>query len=110
MDLKTTVPKLDHVATYARQLHAYAWALEHPASDLPARVSSRGVLCIQPDSYEAQGTRAGLLGAIRWVPVQRDDQGFLEFLVGVMSVLPPPPARSDCRWRQVREGRGADAA
>jgi hypothetical protein len=33
VDFKTTVPKPDHVATYSRQLHAYAWALEHPASD-----------------------------------------------------------------------------
>lgn len=113
VDFKTTVPKPDHVATYARQLHAYAWALEHPASGPPARVSSLGLLCFLPDSYEAQGSRAGLLGDIRWIPVQRDDQGFLEFLVDVMSVLAavdPPPARSDCRWCEVREGRGADAA
>jgi PD-(D/E)XK nuclease superfamily len=113
VDFKTAVPKLDHVATYARQLHAYAWALEHSASGPPARVSSLGLLCFLPDSYEAQGTRAGALGDIRWIPVQCGDQDFLQFLVEVVSVLEavdPPPARSDCRWCPVRKGRGADAA
>ena len=39
-DFKTTLPKADHLATYSRHLHAYAWALEHPAGGPAAPVSA----------------------------------------------------------------------
>jgi hypothetical protein len=45
VDFKTTIPKPNHIATYGRQLHAYAITLEHPSSGRPERVSSLGLLC-----------------------------------------------------------------
>ena len=79
VDFKTTVPKADHLATYGRQLHAYAMALEHPSSGRPERVSSLGLLCFLPDTYEAEEGRAGLFGPVEWVELPRDDLGFAEF-------------------------------
>ena len=101
VDFKTTVPKPDHIATYGRQLHAYATALEHPSSGRPEEVSSLGLLCFSPDTYEAQDGRAGLYGDLEWIEVPRDDLGFAQFLGHVVSVLdqgdPPEPA-AGCAW------------
>jgi len=112
VDFKTTVPKADHLATYGRQLHAYAWALEHPAGGLPATVSSLGLLCFLPETFDARGPHAGLFGSLEWVEVPRDETGFLKFLHDVLDVLEgptlPPPAL-DCPWCALRDGADADA-
>ena len=106
VDFKTTVPKLDHIATYGRQLHAYIMALEHPSAGRPETVSSLGLLCFLPDTYEAEGGRAGLFGGVQWIEVARDNLGFAEFLGEVVDVLDdpePPPAAADCMWCELRE-------
>jgi CRISPR/Cas system-associated exonuclease Cas4 (RecB family) len=107
IDFKTTVPKPDHIATYSRQLHAYAWALEHPASGPAASVSSLGLLCFLPDSYEASGDQAGLFGEVEWIEIPRDDEGFTRFLIEVISVLEekdPPEPDPSCQWCALRDG------
>jgi hypothetical protein len=101
VDFKTTVPKPDHLATYGRQLHAYATALEHPASGRAVEVSSLGLLCFLPDTYEASGGEGGLFGPVQWIEVPRDDQTFVAFLGEVATVLggsEPPPASATCGW------------
>jgi PD-(D/E)XK nuclease superfamily len=112
VDFKTTVPKADHLATYGRQLHAYAMALEHPASGRSESVSSLGLLCFLPESYQAEEGRAGLFGPVQWIEVPRDDLGFAHFLGEVVSVLeqadPPEPA-PDCSWCALRDGVRAAA-
>jgi PD-(D/E)XK nuclease superfamily len=106
VDFKTTVPKPDHLATYGRQLHAYAMALEHPSSGMPAHVSSLGLLCFLPDTYKALDRRAGISGDLQWIEVSRDDVGFAQFLSEVVSVLgcddPPEPAPG-CSWCALRD-------
>ena len=112
VDFKTTVPKSDHLATYGRQLHAYAMALEHPSSGPPVEISSLGLLCFLPESFEADGTKAGLFGELRWIEVERDDQAFLEFLREVVSVLEradPPEASVGCPWCAWRAESGVAA-
>ncbi len=106
VDFKTTVPKPDHIAIYSRQLHAYAWALEHPASGPPAAVSSLGLLCFLPDAYDAAGATAALYGAVQWIEIPRDDLGFATFLRAVGNVLanPDPPSLTPgCPWCELRE-------
>ncbi len=102
VDFKTTIPKPDHIATYGRQLHAYAMALEHPSSGRPEEVSSLGLLCYLPDSYEAADGRAGLYGDLQWIEVPRDDLNFANFLEEVGATLsqpePPPPAPGWVGW------------
>ncbi len=106
VDFKTTIPKPDHVATYGRQLHAYAMALEHPSSGRAETVSSLGLLCFLPDTYEADRGRAGFFGPVQWIEVPRDDLGFVAFLGEVVSVLEqddPPEPSPTCQWCSLRE-------
>jgi hypothetical protein len=104
VDFKTAEPNADHVATYSRQLHAYALALEQPWSGPAARVSALGLLCFLPNSFTSADT-AALSGEVKWFEVERDDPTFLRFLIEVASVVdepePPPasPACIWCRWR-----------
>ena len=105
VDFKTTAPKMGSPGPYSRQLHAYALALEHPAKGSPLVVSRLGLLCFAPDTYEAAGSRAALMGGLEWIEVERDDAGFCGFLAGVRTVLEagvapvPAPACRWCAWR-----------
>ena len=58
VDFKTAEPKADHAATYSRQLHAYALALEQPCSGPAATVSALGLLCFLPDVFGGEETAA----------------------------------------------------
>jgi PD-(D/E)XK nuclease superfamily len=104
VDFKTALPGDAHVPLYGRQVHAYAWALEHPAGGRAREVSALGLLCFSPGQFEAHGQRAALLGDLRWVGVPRDDVAFERFLTEVVLILeasePPPPAEGCgwCRW------------
>jgi hypothetical protein len=104
VDFKTVEPNADHVATYSRQLHAYALALEQPAVGPATKVSALGLLCFLPNSFTSTHT-ATLSGEIKWFEIERDEPGFLEFLIEVASVIgqPDPPEASPscvwCRWR-----------
>jgi hypothetical protein len=108
VDFKTTSPKPEHVAFYSRQLHAYAYALEHPAPGKLnlAPVTRLGLFSLDLDGLERQTTdRLALLGPVHWQEVPRDEAGFLTFLDRVASVLekpePPPPGKKCgfCKYR-----------
>ena len=101
VDFKTSEPGLAAVQQYSRQLHAYALGLEHPARGPATTVSALGLLCFEPDAFEAGGARAALLGDLVWVEVERDDEAFFGFLTEVVSVLEhgeAPAAAADCPW------------
>jgi hypothetical protein len=104
VDFKTAEPNADHVASYSRQLHAYALALEQPATGPSTTVSALGLLCFLPSSFTNAET-AALLGEVKWFGIERDDPSFLRFLIDVASVIegPEPPLASPtcawCRWR-----------
>jgi hypothetical protein len=105
VDLKTAEPGPAAIERYSRQLHAYALALEHPASGPATTVSGLGLLCFDPHRYHADGARASLVGDVHWLEVPRDDDGFLEFLADVVGLLEqgavPLPAVGCpwCSWR-----------
>jgi hypothetical protein len=99
VDFKTAEPNADHVATYSRQLHAYALALEQPSSGRPVRVSALGLLCFLPNSFTS--TPAALTGEVGWFEIERDEPTFYRFLIEVASVIDqpePPPASPTCLW------------
>jgi hypothetical protein len=101
IDFKTAVPSEAHVPLYDRQLHAYAWALEQPASGRPSEVSALGLLCFAPDAFESDGNRAALCGDLEWIGVPRDDERFEALLMAVLTVLDspnPPPPNPACGW------------
>jgi hypothetical protein len=110
VDFKTAEPNAHHVATYSRQLHAYALALEQPSSGPPTQVSALGLLCFLPRSFTSSET-AALFGEVKWMEIERDEASFLEFLIEVVAVLEepePPPASPTCAWCRWRaENRAA---
>lgn len=108
VDFKTTQPKDEHISFYSRQLHAYAYALENPASGKfsLSPVNTLGLLCVEPFqmSRTAQGNLA-YEGQVTWMDCPKDDLGFLEFIDLVLDILdtPEPPAShpkcSFCTYR-----------
>ena len=101
VDFKTSEPGTDHLEKYARQLHAYAWALERPAAGTALTVSTLGLLCFEPTAFLGVGAAGALTGDVVWIPVERDDAAFSAFLSDVGSVLeaPEPPAPApNCAW------------
>ena len=96
-------------AKYARQLHAYAMALEKPA---PGRlglspVTTLGLLVYEPTTFVTGGAgTARLDGKFEWLEVERDDNAFLAFLdemLGVLEQSEPPPADPECALCNYRQ-------
>ena len=115
IDFKTTRPSHRHVPFYSRQLHAYAYALEHPAPGKLslAPVTALGLLCFEPSAIEPLGGgRLAFEGGVTWLPCPKDYARFLAFLDEVLAVLdlPEPPAGSPhcvwCKYREEARSRG----
>lgn len=112
VDFKTSSPKSATVSLYARQLHAYAWALERPAPGALrlAPVSRLGLLVFEPDLFARhEEGRARLDGSLTWIEIPRDDAAFERFLGDVLQVLAldePPAPTPACAWCAFRERVG----
>ena len=104
IDFKTSDPSKDSAHMYSRQLHAYAYALEHPAPGKLALspVTKLGLLYFYPDNVNQQSIERLNYGAeIVWAEVEKDEEGFLGFIDKVMDVLESPQApeySSTCQW------------
>ena len=104
IDFKTSNPSKDSARMYSRQLHAYAYALEHPASGKLALspVTKLGLLYFYPNNISQQSHERLHYGAeVVWVEVEKDEEGFLKFIDRVMDVLelPEAPEHShSCQW------------
>lgn len=109
VDFKTSARKAEHLPLYARQLHAYAYALENPDPGKFALspITKLGLLVFEPDSFCNKSVNAASLeGSMKWIEIPRDDGSFLEFLAEVMSVLEqpsPPGGAPSCEWCQYRD-------
>lgn len=109
IDFKTSSQKTENVAKYARQLHAYAYALERPAPGAFAlpRVERMGLLVYEPAAFEMRlDGRATLAGSVRWIEIRKDEASFLRFLDEVADVLasPEPPTHANgCAWCAFRD-------
>jgi hypothetical protein len=108
IDFKTSQPNPHHVEFYGRQLHAYAYALEHPAPGklALAPVTRLGLLCVEPiDIDRDERGRIRYAGEVTWLEAPKDEPQFLQFIGQVMQVLsapePPPPAEK-CAFCQYR--------
>jgi hypothetical protein len=109
VDFKTTEPSPGHIAFYSRQLHAYAYALEHPA---PGKfglspITKLGLLCVEPTGIDqAEDGRIAYLGDVSWLEIPKDEGGFLDFLGQVLAILEqpaPPPGDPECSYCQYRD-------
>lgn len=109
VDFKTSEPKPAHIPFYSRQLHAYAYALEHPA---PNRLScspiSRLGLYVETPHATLAATTSEISFHFRstWLEITFEERGFLGFLDKVLSLLElpdPPPASENCAYCQYRQ-------
>jgi hypothetical protein len=104
IDFKTSNPSSESAAIYSRQLHSYAYALEHPAPGKLALspVTKLGLLYFYPERVSQQGLeRLSYEADITWIEIEKDEERFLEFIDGVLDVLelPEPPEHSEaCQW------------
>lgn len=84
--------------TYARQLHAYASALENPSvgSDLArCKISSLGLVVYTPEKFHTPVDRAGdissaLTGSLSYVNIPYDPSTFSTFVSSMLDVLTSP--------------------
>ena len=108
-DFKTAPVKPEHLDKYWIQLHAYAYALEHPAVgslSIP-NVDGLGLAVFEPSefAYDCENG-ASLNGAMRWVDMPREGDRFMSFLDEVAQVLEQPHAPSasgECQYCRFRE-------
>jgi len=104
IDFKTGNPSRESANMYSRQLHAYAYAQEHPASGRLSLspITKLGLLYFYPDNINQQSIERLNYGAeIVWVEMEKDEQGFLKFIDKVLDTLelPEPPEHStNCQW------------
>ena len=109
VDFKTSERAPERVALDARQLHAYAWALEHPAPGALALgpVTRLGLLLFEPEKFAREGDGLGALtGGLSWIEIPRDDAMLFGFLAEVLSVLEraePPGGAPLCEWCVYRD-------
>jgi len=104
IDYKTGNPDSKFSGLYGRQLHGYAYALEHPSpgSICLAPVSLLGLLYFRPSEVSQRDIRRLSFDSdIHYVPVERNDGQFRKFIEEVLRLLespmPPEPA-PDCQW------------
>ena len=113
IDFKTSKPTRGQIPFYQRQLMAYVHSLEHPEpGKLEIKpITAMGLLYFTPQDYLDDGAGNHLLrGKDHWQPVPRDDEGFIQFIDKVLTVLDapePPPANPECAFCKYRaEARG----
>ena len=108
LDFKTGNPSEEKSEMYARQLQAYAYSLENPEpGSLELKpITHLGLLYFTPESCEQkQGMNQTLFGPTTWIPIDRNDLQFMEFLAEAIKVLDGPIPQMDpdnCDWCKYR--------
>lgn len=109
VDFKTSEPKKEQIPFYSRQLHAYAYSLQHAA---PGRLAyspiTRLGLYVEAPHATLAATTSQISFHFRstWLEVPYYEDGFLFFLDQVLTLLelPEPPLPGEnceyCTYRQ----------
>ncbi len=97
--------------TYARQLHAYTYAIENPSEQselVHGKVTNMGLVVFSPSQFHTPlrpdgGFAGALTGNFSYVHVERDDEAFEAFIGDILDVLelpeaPPPPKPKRNGW------------
>lgn len=104
IDFKTGNPSRESANMYSRQLHAYAYALEHPATGALALspITKLGLLYFYPETVSQQSIeRLSYEAEITWVEIKKNEPGFLSFIDKVLDLLElpeAPPHSPNCQW------------
>lgn len=104
IDLKLSSPKDEKIAEYQSQLWAYAYAFEHPVNGEPKQVTRAGLLIFYPDTVSFADGSASLTFPPTWLDVPLNNEGFMQFIGEVNSLLegPTPPENPRCPWCSYR--------
>ncbi len=86
IDFKITDPNEDQVRKFSNQLHAYKFALEHPAEGTPIKVSRMGLVSVSPDAIEHKDGKLVFTASPKWHPIEEDMEGFLKFVKEISKV------------------------
>jgi hypothetical protein len=109
IDFKTSEPKPSQIPFYSRQLHAYAYALEHPT---PRKLGLSPISCLGLLVESPHATLSATTDEISfnfvttWLEVPLSRESFIEFIDQVLSLLElpePPPASEKCAYCQYRQ-------
>jgi hypothetical protein len=109
VDFKTSEPKLSQIPFYSRQLHAYAYAFEHPAPDKLglSPISRLGLLVEAPHATWVESTEEiNFHFTSTWLEIPYKEAGFLRFIDKVLTLLElpePPPAGEKCEYCKYRQ-------
>jgi len=110
IDFKTSQPNPAHIAFYGRQLHAYAYTLEHPSPGALrlSPITRLGLVYMDPVeiAYNAERGRIFYGGEVTWSEIPLNMGKFEDFLAGVLRVLDapePPAANPDCGFCAYRD-------
>ena len=102
VDYKTSDASEEKAAFYSRQLSAYAYALENPASGALSisPITRLGLFIITPHRFERlPNGEIAFVTKTTWMNIPRDDATFLALLREIVTLLdeptPPDPAE-DC--------------
>ena len=100
VDLKISQPDEGKIEKYRTQLSAYKFALENPASGEPIKISRLGLLIFYPDTVTFENGLARLDFPPKWLEIECDDEGFLDFAKDVDKILsgPLPAEDPNCKW------------
>lgn len=104
IDFKTGNPDEKKAAMYSRQLHAYAYALEHPAPRAMSlsHITKLGLLYFYPTATsQASIEKLSYDSEIHWIEIGRNDDKFMQFLERVLTLLEadtPPDPTPGCNW------------
>jgi ATP-dependent helicase/DNAse subunit B len=104
IDFKTSNPNTESANLYSRQLHAYAYALEHPDPGALTLypVTRLGLLYFYPSRVNQQSIEQLSYEAdITWVEIKKDEPSFLNFIDELLDVLESPVAPEhspNCPW------------
>ena len=109
-DFKTSNPSRESSTMYSRQLHAYAYALEHPAPGKLALspISKLGLLYFYPDAVsQTDIKRLHYESEITLVDIKKNENSFLKFMDQVLTVLESseiPECSPNCQWCNYSNG------
>jgi hypothetical protein len=102
IDFKTSYPYKGSTDLYFPQLMCYTIALEFndPEKTKPCKVSKLGLCCFTPESFAPVNDGYGLIGATKWLEIQKDKAKIKTFLHEIAKLLTgePPEQSPDCKF------------
>ena len=115
VDFKTSETNPKYIPFYSRQLHSYAYALEHPGDNSLNLhpVTRMGLLCVEPVNMDSpQKGQYAYIGNAIWLECPKNEAEFLDFLDSVLLLLEKPnlpnpgPECGYCLYREQSRNLG----